>query len=118
MDGLSTQDNGIDISYQWISKPFTLDTMAAKSRWYRIWIVADIPTGATFNLSVSTDGRGSTWTSVTSITANTNIQAKEILIPTNLVTNANWVQIKLEGSGQVVVYEVSRQQRSFPIGLN
>lgn len=118
LDGSATTDNGTAIAWEWVSKPFTFSSMAAKSRWYRMWVIADIPSGATLNAYVSTDEDGENWTNVKSITSNANVQAKEISIPTTLANNSNWVRIRLEGTGQVVVYEVSRQERIFPYGQN
>jgi hypothetical protein len=118
MDNSAITDNGTVIAWEWVSKPFTFSSLAAKSRWYRMWVVADIPTGATLNVHVSGDEDGENWTKVQGITANTTIQSKEIMIPTTLINQSNWVRIRLEGTGQTVVYEVSRQERVFPFGQN
>lgn len=104
------------IPYEWVSKPFTLGSMAATTRWYRMWVVADIPTGATLNVHVSTESEGENWTLVQSVSADTDIKTQEIRIPTTLISQANWVRIRLEGTGQVKVHEISRQSRIFPFG--
>lgn len=116
LDDTATTDNGTPIAWEWVSKPFTFYSLAAKSRWYRLWVIADIPAGAALNVYVSSDEDGENWTLVKNVTASVNIQAKEIIIPATLVNQSNWVRIRLEGTGQVVVYEVSRQERVFPFG--
>jgi hypothetical protein len=116
LDDSQTKDGTTDVAFEWVSKPFTFGTMAAKTRWYRMWVVADIPTDATLNVHVSTEEDGENWTLVQSITPNSNVQAKEIKIPTTLLQNANWVRIRLEGKGQVVVHELSRQERVLNFG--
>lgn len=118
VNGLASTDNGSAISWEWVSKPFTFSTMAAKTRWYRMWVTADIPVGSTFNVYVSTNEDGETWTNVQSISPNVNVQAKEFQIPITLISNSNWVRIRLEGTGPAEVYEVSRQERIFPFGLH
>lgn len=114
-------DYGTAIPWEWVSKPFSLSSLAAKSRWYRMWVIADIPVGATMNVHVSTkddDLNGQNWTLVQSIPSDVDAKAREIRIPTTLLNESNWVRIRLEGTGQVVVYEVSRQERIFPFGLS
>jgi hypothetical protein len=116
-DKASATDNGTAVAFEWVSKPFGFSSLAARNRWFRIWAVADIPTGATLNIHVLTLEDGETWTQVQSITANNNAtSAKEILIPTNLISASNWARIRLEGTGQVVIYELSRQARVLPFG--
>lgn len=117
MDGTGTSDNGLtSIQWEWVSKPFTFQSMAAKSRWYKMWVVADIPSGATFNVYISTKEDGESWTLVKTLSPKTDVQAEEIRIPVNLINHSNWVRIRLAGSQQVVIYEVSRQARVFPMG--
>lgn len=115
LDGSGT-DNGTPIGWEWVSKPFTFSSLSAKTRWYRMWVTADIPAGANLTIYVSNEEKGENWMSVQAITANSTIQSKEILIPTNLINQSNWVRIRLQGTGRVVVYEVSRQERVFPFG--
>lgn len=105
------------IPWEWVSKPFTFSSLAVKSRWYRLWIVADIPIGATLKVHLSTEKEGEQWTLVQSVAPTTkSLQAKEILIPINVAFSSNWVRVRLEGTGPVTVHEISRQERSFPLG--
>lgn len=109
--------NGGQIVFDWVSKPYTMGSMAAKARWFKMWVVADIPSGATLNIHLSTEQEGDdSWTLVQSVTPNTNIQSKEIPIPILLTNQSNWVRVRLEGTGQVVVHELTRQLRIFPFG--
>jgi hypothetical protein len=123
IDGKTSDDNASPISFDWISKPFTVGTMAARSRWYKMWVVADIPAGATLNVSVSNESQDddaletiTNWTTVQTLSPTTNLQAKEIIIPSTLISQSHWVRIRLSGTGQVVVHELSRQERTLPFG--
>lgn len=118
LDNTGTTDYGTAIAWEWVSKPFTFASMGAKTRWYRLWVVADIPAGATLNVHLSNKEDGEAWSQVQSVTSNVDAQAKEILIPVQFLANSSWMRMRLEGTGQVVVYEVSRQERIFPLGLS
>lgn len=113
----SDKDNGAAISWEWITKPFSLGSLAAKSRLYRLWLVADVPTGSAMNVYITgEDGTNPTWTLVQTIAANTNIQKKQIFIPFNQVNFTESFRIKLSGTGKATVYEITRQERAFPMG--
>jgi hypothetical protein len=117
MDKSQAKEGSITINWEWVSKPFSLESLAEKTRWYRLWVVADIPVGSTLSAWVSVDKRGTTWGLAQNITADTDLQAKELIIPYSLVNQSNWVQIRLAGTGPVTIYEVGRQRRGFPMGL-
>lgn len=116
LDGANTKDDTTSISWEWVSKPFTFTSLASRSRWYRMWVGADLPTGSTMNIHLSGDEDGENWTLVKAVTPSANAQAMEINIPVNLIFQSNWARIRLEGTGPATVYEVSRQERIFPFG--
>ncbi|HDU1185815.1 TPA: hypothetical protein REU56_002925, partial [Listeria monocytogenes] len=41
------------ISYEWTSKPFTFSSMAAKTRWFKLWLSANVPNGTTLTVSLA-----------------------------------------------------------------
>lgn len=116
LDDLNTKDDTTDVSWEWVSKPFTFTSLASRSRWYRMWIGADLPTGSTMNIHLSGDEDGESWTLVKAVTPNAKAQTMEIAIPVNLIFQSNWARIRLEGTGPATIYEVSRQERIFPFG--
>jgi hypothetical protein len=114
----ASSDGGAAISWEWVSKPFSFSSLAAKSRWFRLWAVADVPSGSTMNIHLSDQEDGENWTLVKTVGADADVQAQEILIPITLVNHSNFIRVRLSGSGPVTVYEVSRQERVFPMGIN
>lgn len=113
----SDKDNAAAIAWEWLTKPFTMGSLSAKTRLYRLWIVADVPTGSTMNVYITDeDSLNPTWTLVQAITADTNIQKKQIFIPFNQANHSESFRIKLSGTGKATVYEITRQERVFPMG--
>lgn len=110
-------DEGIAIRWEWVTKPFSLASLAQKSRWYRLWIVAKIEQGSVLNIHVSDQKEGENWTQVKTITGDgTETKAREIFIPVTTAFHSNWLRLRLEGTGKVTIYEISRQERVFPMG--
>lgn len=116
LDGLVSTDNNNLVSFDWVSKPFTAGSMAAKARWYKLWVVADIPAGATLNVAVSNETSGENWTVVQAISPAITVQSREIAIPVTFLNQSNWVRVRLYGTGQVTIHELTRQERVFPFG--
>lgn len=114
----SNKDGSFAIEWEWVTKPFSFVSLAAKTRLYRLWIVADVPAGSTLNVSItdSSDLVNPTWTNVQTITADTNLQKRQILIPVSIVNHSEMFRLKLSGIGKATVYEISRQERVFPMG--
>ena len=111
-------DAGTPIPYMVETKPFASGTLAANSRLYRLWIVADVPIGSTMNVSISNEKDGDTsWTLVKTITAHEDVRATPIYIPVDKSFFSNWLRIKVEGVGPVTIHEISRQSRVFRFGI-
>lgn len=115
-------DYGALIEWEWHSKPFTFDSAAVKMKWYRLWVVADIPSGSTVKVYASTSVQGDHAMNFSYLTEFTNeglnmLETKEILIPTSKFESSRTFRIKLSGTGPVTIHEVTRQARTFPMGL-
>lgn len=110
-----TTDNGQAITATAITKPFTAGSMARKQQWFKIWIVASIPTGSTLSVYVSGKESGESWTLAKTLTADTDMQYKMILVPTNSIANANAVRLKIVATGPVTIHEITRQLREMPM---
>lgn len=111
-----TSDNGGAITATAITKPFTAGSMARKQQWFKLWVVASIPTGSTLSVYVSPSANGNDWVLTKTMTANANIQYQKLLVPTNRIVNANAVRIKLVAVGPVTIHEITRQLRELPMG--
>jgi len=106
-----SDDAGTAISWEWISKPFGEDKLVRIKRWLKLWAEVEIPTGSTFNVYLSKEKDGnSDWTAVTYNTVD-----KRVIIPTDVVALANYVRIKLSGTGPVNIYEINRRLRELPL---
>lgn len=112
-----TTDGGAAIPFMMETKPLTYSSLAAENRLYRLWIVADVPIGSTLTISLSNDDNDNSWTAVRTISADINVKSTPILIPVNQAFHHSWVRIKLEGTGPVTIHEITRQERTFRMGI-
>lgn len=111
-----SSDAGTPIAWHWISKPFGAGSLAQLVRWYRMWLVVDLPAGSMLEVYLSKSASGdSDWTLVQAVGGSPVIQSTRIIIPVTTVANANWVRVKIAGTGPVKIHEFTRQLREMPI---
>lgn len=110
-----TTDNGTAITATAITKPFTAEAIGRKQHWFKLWVTASIPTGSTLSIYVSPYPSGESWTLAKTITASSNMQFVEVLVPTNSIAAANAVRLKIVGVGPVTIHEITRQLRELPM---
>ena len=108
-------DNGTKIVSTAITKPFTAGSISRKQHWFRIWVVASLTTGSSLQIYISPKASGEEWTALAPITATSDIQYKEILVPTNKVAAANAVRLKLVLTGRGTIHELCYQMRNLPM---
>lgn len=107
-------DNGQPITWEWISKAFTADSIAQNVNWYRLWVVADIPSGSSMTVSLSKSAAGSDWVLVKSLTS-ADAQTGRIMIPMDAIAGAHYMRVRIAGTGPVTIHELDRQQRELPL---
>lgn len=112
-----TTDDGSPIPFSMQTKPFSHSSLAAENRLYRLWVVADVPIGSTLSISISSDDNDESWTVVRTIAVDADVKADKIVIPVNQTFYHNFIRIKLEGTGPVTIHEITRQQRTFQMGI-
>lgn len=112
-----TTNGGSHIPYSIETKPFTYGSLAANNRLFRLWVVADVPIGATLNIFISNSKDKEDWDLVKTLTASTSLVSEQILIPVDKSFHENYVRIKLEGQGPVTIHEITRQERTFRMGI-
>lgn len=102
------------IPYKIITKAFNNNSLANKERIYKLYLTVDMKQNSTMNVYLSADIEGESWELVHSSTA-TSIGTKRILIPLGKFALERWVRVKIEGVGQIKLYEINRQFRDLPL---
>lgn len=111
-----TSAAGTAISWRWVSKPFGAQSLSQKIRWYQAWVVANVPVGSTMSIYLSKlDSGDSDWTLVSAITAEAVLNDSRLGIPTTTAANAQWIRLKIEGTGPCEIKEFTRDERTMPI---
>lgn len=107
-------DAGIPISWYAVTKPFTNQSMAQKLRWYKLWVVVDLPSGSTMKVSLSKTHNGNDWQEVMSLNGQ-NMNRRKVMIPVSKFANEDTIRIRFEGTGKAKIHEYTRQQRALPL---
>lgn len=109
-----TTDNGNPISWHAVSKVFSGDVYAQRNRWYKLYLTADLAAGSTLNVSLSKSVDGEDWEIVQSVTGN-GLGSTKILVPVGKYALEQYVRIRLDGTGYMKLYEITRQTRTLPL---
>ena len=109
-----SSDNGTATPWQWDSKPFGSGTLAQQQEWYDLWIVVTLPAGSTLQVWLSPSADGNDFQQVGSMTGSALTQSTRMILPVNQIAMANWVRVRLVGTGPCTVHEVTRQMRELP----
>jgi hypothetical protein len=112
--GSSTDDAGTPISWSFTTKPFTNPTMSQRQRWLKLWLYAEIPTGTTINVYLSTTKDGNDFNLVHTVTG-PKTTADRIIIPVRSVVLENTVRIRITGTGPATIHEIVRLVRQLPL---
>lgn len=112
--GASTSDAGSAISWYFITKPFTNPVMSQRQRWLKLWLYAEIPTGTTVNIYLSTTKDGDDFNLVHTVTGPMT-STDRIIIPVRSVVLQNTVRVKISGTGPATIHELVRQVRQLPL---
>lgn len=115
------QANSTGVQWEWISQPFGSGSSTAKKHWYQLAYVMDVPAGSggSFTISVSKKAEGNApgdWidTGFGGGAVSPYIDHR-VYLPLKSLANANWMRIKLVGTGTVKFHEISIQQRTIPV---
>lgn len=104
-----TDDAGTPISWSAITKPFHDMSIAAKKTVKQMYLVINLPSGSTFTLSGSKKDIGSDFSVLKTMSAVSNLQATQILIPTNQLQLVDWYRLKFEGTGPCDIYYLYKE---------
>ncbi|MFD7521439.1 hypothetical protein [Paenibacillus chitinolyticus] len=109
-----TTDNGANISWRMVSKPFGSPSMSQIIEWLTAWIAVYLPQGSNINVLLSREASGENWILVKTLTSS-SVLNQSLYIPTTIVANTTFIRIKLEGSGPMTLHEFSREQVISPL---
>ncbi|UKS25024.1 hypothetical protein LOZ80_25950 [Paenibacillus sp. HWE-109] len=108
-------DNGAPITWNRVSKPFSGGSMSQRIRWYRMFIVIDVPAGSSINIYVSRSSTGdSDWFQVGNTITGT-LQSVRIPLNMGALAMGNWLRVKFSGTGPVIINEWAREEDSMPL---
>lgn len=107
-------DAGQPISWYAVTRIFTNSSTAQKSRWLKMYTMAELAAGSTLNIYLSESKEGDDWELVQSITGS-GINIQRILIPVQKFTLSNMLRVKFAGTGWARVHELTMQSRQLPL---
>lgn len=110
----TTTDAGTAISWSFTTKPFTNPVMSQRQRWIKMWLYAEIPTGTTVNIYLSTTKDGNDFNLVHTAVG-TGSGVERIIIPVRSVVLENTVRVKISGTGPAKIHELVRQVRQLSL---
>jgi hypothetical protein len=110
-------DDGTAISWFVTSKPFDEGVKEAEKEYYEMHLQSYLPTGSTMTVSVSTDDRSASFTSIDTVTASSVEQNKNVIVPMDTVPLTNWLRYKISGTGYFELNEVQRYARVQPVQI-
>lgn len=108
-------DAGEPIKGEWVSKPFTAESMSQVIRWLRAWVTANVPAGSSINVYMSKTVDGDDWILVGNTQNNAGIVNKPIYLRSQTLPNAKMLRIKIEFTGPVDIHEIAREEEHMPI---
>lgn len=109
-----TTDNGSPIPWQYTSKAFDEGAQEAEKEYYEMHIQSYLPSGSSLSVAVSTSDRGSSFTTIDTITTSSAAQNSNTIIPMDTVPITNWLRYQLSGTGPATIYQVQRMGRIQP----
>lgn len=109
-----TTDGGTAISWKWVTKALTEGGFSPQDV-LRVFQVAELPTGSTLSLAVSSLVEGDTdWTTIGSMTAASGYQKQRFTFLPNQAANKTWLRMKVSGTGPATLHELVREVRIKP----
>lgn len=107
-------DAGQPIDWYAVTKIFTNQSAAQKSRWLRMYAVVDLAPESVLNIYLSESKDSNDWELVQSVTGS-GMRFQRVLIPVNKFTLSNMLRLKFEGTGWARVHELTMQRRQLPL---
>lgn len=97
------------------TKDFTEGVQEMEKEYFELHLQMNAPNGTTLKVSASTD-QGATWTQIGDpIQTGPVDQNMPIIIPLDAVPLSPWIRFKIEGTGEVKLYNAQRRFRLQPV---
>ena len=77
-------------------------------------VLVNMPVGSTFKVAYNTNINTPSFTDIYTFTASANVQSKIVNIPTNVLNDIDYYQLKFYGTGQVDIYYIGLDDRIKP----
>jgi len=111
-------DNGMAISYDLITKPFTNRFVSQNATLSDIWFLISAQTNATINISYSTSSTGTNSALFKNIAQTSDFdfsglgQQVRIQVPTTDLQNVPFYRLRVDGTGDVKIHRMEKQFRA------
>lgn len=107
-----TADNGNAISWEWVSVPFSAESLAQVVRWTKLWIVSNVAASGSMNIYLSKSYVGDDdWELVKTVTGNSLLETDPVNIGSSTAARlAKWIRIKVSGVGPCDINAISFEE--------
>jgi hypothetical protein len=92
-------DGDESVSWSLTTKWFNFDNAGSTKSVKAVHVVCDVPTGGSMTVYISGGAKGSEWTQIGTITADSDIQNEKIMLPANVAYKEDWFKLKFSGTG-------------------
>ncbi|WP_429349824.1 hypothetical protein [Paenibacillus sp. 4624] len=100
--------NGTPVEWSFETKPFSEGDETVHKAIHRLWVVAEVPLGATLRVEYAGGTSGGIWTQVYTTVNNTG-QLDSIKIPVVVRTPETWFRLRLSGTGKSKIHRIIRE---------
>ncbi|MFA4834901.1 MAG: hypothetical protein WC749_02350 [Dehalococcoidia bacterium] len=116
MRSTGVNDGTTPVSWEFITKPFTEDSIGGRKTLSEMYAVVDRSTSSTaFSVGYSTNVESNSSDAFTNITttipASSNIANTKIQLPLTALQNVNWYRLRFAGTGQATIHYLQKNLR-------
>lgn len=110
----SDTDDGQQIPFKLVTKVFNNESIANRQRLYKVYLTVDLKQNSILNVSLSKTINDNDWNQVATYTGS-QLGVQRLLVPVGNYAWDNFLRIKLEGTGNIKLYEINREFRTLPL---
>jgi hypothetical protein len=106
-----TDNAGTAIAWSHITGVYNEKAVSQKKTVSDIWLIIDLPTGSTLDVSYSETIDGEDFTSIYTATASSTEQNIRVQVPTTAMQNVDWYRLKFSGTGPCTIHSMELNLR-------